>query len=53
MNMNLDWEIGKEASELDSKPIKERMKIEKSSIKKIGIALILYSVAMVFFYIFL
>lgn len=51
--MNLDWEIGKEASELDSKPLKERMKIEKSSIKKIGIAFIFYSITMVLFYIFL
>ncbi len=48
--MTLDWEIGKEARELDEKPILERAKIEKSSLKKIIIALIYYSITMLLFY---
>lgn len=51
--MSKSWEIGKEARELDEKPITERLKVEKSSKKKIGIALICYSLIMVFFYFFL
>jgi hypothetical protein len=49
-NMSINQEIGKEARELDKKPIKERMKIEGRSIKKIGYALIFYSITMILFY---
>ncbi|MFX0024683.1 MAG: hypothetical protein ACFE9S_20415 [Candidatus Hermodarchaeota archaeon] len=48
--MSIKWEIGKEAQELDEKPIKERMKIERNSIKRVGYALILYFITMVLFY---
>ena len=51
--MSISREIGKEARELDEKPIIERMKIEKHSIKKIGIALFCYSLIMVLFYVIL
>ena len=44
-----NWEIGKEARELDNKSMKERMKIEGRSIKKIVIALIFYSLTMIIF----
>lgn len=48
--MSISLEVGKEARELDEKPIKERMKIEKRSIKRIGYALIIYSLTMILFY---
>lgn len=48
--MSISWEVGKEARELDKKPLKERMKIERRSIKRVGYALIFYSVIMIFFY---
>ncbi|MFX1304456.1 MAG: hypothetical protein ACFE9X_13960 [Promethearchaeota archaeon] len=51
--MPVRWEIGKEARELDEKPILERLKVEKSSKKKIGIALLCYFLVMIFFYFFL
>ncbi len=51
--MSKSWEIGKEARELDEKPISERLKIEKSSKKKIGVAFIFYSIIMVILYFFL
>ncbi|MFX0077110.1 MAG: hypothetical protein ACFE96_16820 [Candidatus Hermodarchaeota archaeon] len=35
--------------ELDEKPISERMKIKKHSIKKIGVALVLYALIMIMF----
>lgn len=48
--MSISWEVGKEARELDKKPIKERMKIEGRSIKRVGYALIFYSLTMILFY---
>jgi len=51
--MSISWEVGKEAQELDKKPIKERMKVEWRSIKRVGYALICYSITMVLFYFFL
>ena len=48
--MAIDWEIGKEARELDEKPILERAKIEKRSIKKISLALVCYFLTMILFY---
>lgn len=51
--MSVKWEIGKEARELDEKSISERLKVERSSKKKIGIALFCYSLIMLFFYFFL
>jgi len=51
--MAKSWEIGKEARELDEKPISERLKLEKNSKKKIGIAFIFYSITMVLLYFFL
>lgn len=47
--MSIGWEIGKEAQELDDKSFKERMKIERRSIKRVGFALILYSITMLLF----
>ena len=40
--MNNELDIGKTAKKLDSKPMIERMKIEKRSIKKILIAILFY-----------
>jgi len=51
--MSISWEVGKEAQELDKKPIKERIRVEGSSLKRVGYALIIYSLTMVLFYIFL
>ncbi len=51
--MTIDWEIGKEARELDERPFKERIRIEKGSIKKISIALLCYSFVMIIFYLVL
>lgn len=51
--MSISREIGKEARELDEKPIIDRMKVEKNSIKKIGIALFCYSLIMILFYLVL
>jgi len=48
--MSIGWEIGKEAQELDEKSFKERMKIERRSIKRVGFALVLYSIIMILFY---
>ncbi|MFX1364538.1 MAG: hypothetical protein ACFFCE_11940 [Promethearchaeota archaeon] len=48
--MTVDWEIGKEARELDEKSILERAKIEKRSIKRIIIAFICYILTMILFY---
>jgi hypothetical protein len=48
-----NWEIGKEAKELDQKSIVERIKIEKRSIKKIIGALFIYSIIMILFSFFL
>lgn len=48
--MSNGWDIGKEAQELDEKPILERMKIKKHSIKKIVIALLFYSLTIILFY---
>jgi len=51
--MAIEWEIGKEARELDEKPVIERMRVGKRSITKVSIALIFYFVTMVSFYFFL
>ncbi|MFX1380651.1 MAG: hypothetical protein ACFFA4_16330 [Promethearchaeota archaeon] len=51
--MTLSWEVGKEARELDKKSIKERMKVEGRSVKRVGYAMVFYSIMMVLFYIFL
>ena len=48
--MSKSWEIGKEARELDEKPISERLRIERRSIKKISVALLFYCIIMVLFY---
>ncbi|MFX1312725.1 MAG: hypothetical protein ACFFHD_08950 [Promethearchaeota archaeon] len=48
-----DWEIGKEAKELDQKSISERVKIEKRSIKRIIVALCVYGITITLFYFFL
>ncbi|MFX1573828.1 MAG: hypothetical protein ACFFB0_13850 [Promethearchaeota archaeon] len=48
-----NWEIGKEAKELDQKSISERIKIGKHSIKKIIGALLIYGFTMTLFYFFL
>ncbi len=45
-----NWEIGKEAKELDQKSILERIKIEKRSIKRIIGALLIYCFTMILFY---
>lgn len=44
------WEIGKEARELDERPIKERVRIKKRSLMKLSIALLFYCIVMVLFY---
>ncbi len=44
------WEIGKEARELDEKPISERLRVERRSIIKIAVALLFYCIIMVLFY---
>lgn len=51
--MSIDWEIGKEARELDKRPIKERLRVEKRSIMKVSVALLFYFFIMVLFYFFL
>lgn len=51
--MSKSWEIGKEASELDEKPISERIKIKKRSLKRIVLALMFYFLMMIIFYIVL
>ena len=51
--MSIDWEIGKEARQLDGRSIKERMKIGKRSIMKVSVALLFYSFTMLLFYFFL
>jgi hypothetical protein len=40
------WKIGNEARLLDEMCITERMKIERSTVKKIGGALVVYGTAM-------
>ena len=42
--------IGKEAQELDEKPFSERMKLSKTSIKKIFGAMIVYIAIMTLFF---
>jgi len=51
--MQNNWEIGKEAKELDQKSISERIKIEKRSIKRIVGALLIYCFTITLFYFFL
>ncbi|MFX0008059.1 MAG: hypothetical protein ACFFA7_17515 [Promethearchaeota archaeon] len=51
--MSISWEVGKEARELDTKPVKERLRIERRSIKRIGYAIIFYSITMFIFYLLL
>jgi hypothetical protein len=51
--MTKNWNVGKEAQELDDKPIIERLKIEGRSIKRIGYALIIYFLTMILFYLLL
>jgi len=48
--MSIEWEIGKEAQELDEKTIIERMKIQWCSIRKIVAALWFYILIMIIFY---
>ncbi len=45
-----NWEIGKEARELDEKSISERMKIERRSIKRLAGAFVIYFLTMLSFY---
>lgn len=42
----MEWKIGEQAKKMDEKSIKERMKIERSSLKKILGALVIYFVVM-------
>ena len=48
--MTNNWEIGKEARDLDEKTISERMKIEKRSIKRLAGAVVIYFLTMISFY---
>jgi hypothetical protein len=48
--MTTNWDIGEEAKKLDEKPIIERLKLGKRSLKKMGYALIFYSLIMILFY---
>jgi len=48
--MQSNWEIGKEARDLDEKPISERMKIERRSIKRLAGAFAIYFLTMISFY---
>ena len=45
-----NWEIGKEARDLDKKSISERMKIERRSIKRLAGAIVIYFLTMISFY---
>ena len=45
-----NWEIGKEARDLDEKTISERMKIERRSIKRLAGAVVIYFLTMMSFY---
>jgi hypothetical protein len=45
--------IGKEAKELDTKPISERIRLEKRSYKKLLGAIAFYGIGMLLFSIFL
>ena len=45
-----NWEIGKEARDLDEKTISERMKINKRSIKRLAGAVVIYFLTMISFY---
>lgn len=47
------WNIGNEAKQLDEKSIKERMKIEGRSVKKIFMALLIYVFFLTIFLTFL
>ena len=51
--MSREWNIGKEARFLDEKSVKERMKIEGRSIKKIFVAFLIYIAVMTLFMVFL
>jgi len=51
--MNNNWEIGKEAKELDNKHISERIRVEKSIFKKVVGATLIYFITMTIFSIFL
>ena len=51
--MSKQWNIGDEARLLDEQSIKERMRIEGRSVKKIFVALIIYACIMTFLMIFL
>ena len=46
-------QIGKEAKDLDQRTMRERMKLEKETLVKIGFAVIFYLIMMVIFAIFL
>ncbi|MFX1339550.1 MAG: hypothetical protein ACFFDK_13140 [Promethearchaeota archaeon] len=48
-----NWDIGQEAKELDERPFSERMRIKKTSIKKVMGFLIIYFIIMGIFYIVL
>ena len=51
--MPKQWNIGKEARFLDEKSIKERMKIESRSLKKMIFAMLIYVCVMTLFMIIL
>jgi hypothetical protein len=51
--MSKSIDIGKEAKAMDEKRFSERIKLKRSSLFKIMIAVILYFVMMLLFYIFL
>ncbi len=48
-----EWDIGREARELDDKNIIDRIRLEKHSIKRIIFALMIYFLTMYIFYLFL
>ncbi len=43
----MEWNIGKKAREIDSKSLKERLKVEKRTIKRIIIAFCFYILIMI------
>ncbi|MFX1259764.1 MAG: hypothetical protein ACFFAN_18080 [Promethearchaeota archaeon] len=51
--MAKEWNIGNEAKLLDEKSIKERMKIEGRSVKKMFVALLIYIAVMTLFIVYL
>lgn len=53
IELTIGWEIGKEAKEIDEKPIAERIRVPKRTIKRMFGALCIYFITMALFYFFL